>query len=220
MAKLNPTGSALVYVAQLGGSGSSSPDRGYRIAVDGSDNAYVMGMASSSDFPTTPSGYQRAFAIGTDSAFVTELNAAGTALVYSTFLSGGGGAASFLTSPLGGIAVDNHGNIYVTGVTGSTKFPTKNALQPLTAEAIPTPSWPRSILRRWEPRRSFTRPISAATIRMKAMALPWTARAMRTSRGSRIHWTSQPRTPINRNGLHRLASMQPSDAFVTKISFK
>ena len=131
MAKLNPTGSALVYAAQLSGSGSSSPDKGYRIAVDGSGNAYVMGLTSSSDFPTTPSGYQTTFASGSDSAFVTELNAAGTALVYSTFLSGGlDGAARFSNTPLGGIAVDTHGNIYVTGVTGSTKFPTKNALQP------------------------------------------------------------------------------------------
>ena len=90
-----------------------------------------MGLTSSSDFPTTPSGYQRTFASGTDSAFVTELNAAGTALVYSTFLSGGvDGAAPFNNTPLGGIAVDTHGNIYVTGVTGSTNFPTKNALQP------------------------------------------------------------------------------------------
>jgi hypothetical protein len=131
VAKLNATGSALVYAVQLSGSGSSSPDKGYRITVDGSGNAYVMGLTSSSDFPTTPSGYQTTFARGSDSAFVTELNAAGTALVYSTFLSGGlDGAARFSNTPLGGIAVDTHGNIYVTGVTGSTTFPTKNALQP------------------------------------------------------------------------------------------
>ena len=131
VAKLNATGSALVYAAQLSGSGSSSPDKGYRIAVDGSGNAYVMGLTLSSDFPTTPGGYQRTFASGTDSAFVTELNATGTALVYSTFLSGGiDGAAQLTNTPLGGIAVDTHGNIYVTGVTGSTNFPTKNALQP------------------------------------------------------------------------------------------
>ena len=131
VAKLNATGSALVYAAQLSGSGSSSPDKGYRIAVDSSGNAYVMGLTSSSDFPTTPGGYQRTLASGTDSAFVTELNAAGTGLVYSTFLSGGvDGAAPFTNTPLGGLAVDTHGNIDVTGVTSSTKFPTKNALQP------------------------------------------------------------------------------------------
>ncbi len=133
VAKLNATGSALAYVALLSGSGGTSPDKGYRIAVDGSGNAYVMGLTSSSDFPTTPSGYQRTFTSGSgsESAYVTELNAAGTALVYSTLLSGGiDGAAQFFNTPLGGIAVDTHGNIYVTGVTGSTTFPTKNALQP------------------------------------------------------------------------------------------
>ena len=131
VAKLNPTGSALVYAAQLSGSGSSAGAKGYRIAVDGSGNAYVMGLTSSSDFPTTPGGYQRTFASGSDSAFVTELNTTGTALVYSTFLSGSvEGAAPFNNTPLGGIAVDAHGNIYMTGVTDSTSFPTKNALQP------------------------------------------------------------------------------------------
>ena len=131
VAKLNATGSALVYAAQLSGSNTTSPDKGYRIAVDGSGNAYVMGLTLSSDFPTTPGGYQRTFAIGSVSAFVTELNATGTALVYSTFLSGGiDDKAQWTNTPLGGIAVDTHGNIYVTGVTGSTKFPTKNALQP------------------------------------------------------------------------------------------
>jgi Beta-propeller repeat len=131
VAKLNATGSALVYAAQLSGSGSASPDKGYRIAVDGSGDAYVMGLTSSSNFPTTPGGYQRTFASGSDSAFVTELNTTGTALVYSTFLSGGvDGAAPFGNNPLGGIAVDIHGNVYVTSVTGSTNFPTKNALQP------------------------------------------------------------------------------------------
>ena len=150
VAKLNPTGSALVFAAQLGGSGSSSSDGGYRIAVDGSGNSYVMGVASSSDFPTTPSAYQRTFAVGTNSAFVTELNAAGTALVYSTFLSGGAdGASTFFTAPLGGIAVDNHGNIYVTGAAlARPSSPRKMLCNPHLAEAIPTPSWPRSILRR------------------------------------------------------------------------
>jgi hypothetical protein len=131
VAKLNATGSALVYAAQLSGSNTTSPDKGYRIAVDGSGNAYVMGLTLSSDFPTTPGGYQRTFAIGSVSAFVTELNATGTALVYSTFLSGGiDDKAEWTNTPLGGIAVDTHGNIYVTGVTGSSNFPTKNALQP------------------------------------------------------------------------------------------
>ncbi len=121
VAKLNATGSALVYAAQLAdGKGSS-------IAVDGSGNAYVTGIATSPDFPTTAGAFQTTFGTPTD-AFVTELNAAGTALVYSTRLGGSGGA-SFLSTFPGGIAVDSSGNIHVTGITGSTNFPTKNALQ-------------------------------------------------------------------------------------------
>jgi hypothetical protein len=121
VAKLNATGSALVYAAQLGdGKGSS-------IAVDGSGNAYVTGIAVAPDFPTTAGAFQTTFGTPTD-AFVTELNAAGTALVYSTRLGGSGGA-SFLSTFPGGIAVDGAGNIHVTGITGSTNFPTKNALQ-------------------------------------------------------------------------------------------
>ncbi len=134
VAKLNATGSALVYAAQLGGSGGG--DKGYRIAVDASGNAYVTGIAFSPDFPTTPGGYQTTFG-GSGDAFVTELNAAGTALVYSTFLGGSGVDNSYPNNTGGGIAVDGHGNIYVTGTTWGVNFPTsvtdnfptKNAMQ-------------------------------------------------------------------------------------------
>ena len=121
VAKLNARGSALLYAAQLAdGKGSS-------IAVDGSGNAYVTGIATSPDFPTTAGAFQTTFGTPTD-AFVTELNAAGTALLYSTRLGGSGGASFLATFP-GGIAVDGSGNIHVTGITGSANFPTKNALQ-------------------------------------------------------------------------------------------
>jgi hypothetical protein len=134
VAKLNAKGSALVYVAQLGGSGGF--DNGYRIAVDGSGNAYVMGVALSPDFPTTPGAYQTTFG-GNEDAFVTELNPTGTALVYSTFLGGSGSENNYPGNPVGGIAVDSHGNIYVTGTTWginypsnpTDNFPTKNAVQ-------------------------------------------------------------------------------------------
>src|SRR5207244_3697637 len=65
----------------------------------------------------------------TGDAFVTGLNAAGSALVYSTYLGGSGNDNDTNPGPLGGIAVDSSGNIYVTGITGSSNFPTKNALQ-------------------------------------------------------------------------------------------
>ncbi len=112
--KFNSTGTALVYSTYVGG---SYCDFGYGIAVDGAGNAYVTGAAGSTDFPTTPDALQLTKSPGWD-AFVTVLNSTGSALVYSTFLGGNGGAQGQ------GIALDNAGNAYVTGFTESTDFPT------------------------------------------------------------------------------------------------
>jgi hypothetical protein len=117
--KLNPTGSALVYSTYLGGSIAarfSNFDLGNGIAVDTSGNAYVTGVAQTTDFPTTPGAFQTTFK-GTMAAFVTKLNPTGSALVYSTYLSGGFDQGR-------GIAVDTSGNAYVTGLTLSPDFPT------------------------------------------------------------------------------------------------
>ena len=118
--KLNATGSALVYSTYLGGGGG---DIGFGIAVDSSGNAYMTGRTSSSNFPTANAFQAAHAAAGTNDAFVTKLNAAGSALVYSTYLGGSGDDIGF------GIAVDSSGNAYVTGRTGSTSFPTANAFQ-------------------------------------------------------------------------------------------
>jgi uncharacterized protein (TIGR03437 family) len=116
--KLNAAGSALVYSTYLGGLGS---DEGRGIAVDSSGNAYVTGRANSPNFPTA-APLQAALRGSTD-AFITKFNAAGSALVYSTFLGGS-------TDDSGsGIALDSSGNAYITGRTLSTNFPTANAFQ-------------------------------------------------------------------------------------------
>jgi hypothetical protein len=118
VAELNSTGSALVYSTYLGGSGG---DGGYRIAVDSSGNAYVTGSTASTDFPTA--NPIQASLGGEENAFVAKLNPTGSALVYSTYLGG-------RSIDIGdGIAVDSSGNAYVTGVTGSSNFPTANPLQ-------------------------------------------------------------------------------------------
>lgn len=120
VAKLSPTGSALVYSTYLGGSNN---DGGIDIAVDSAGNAYVTGFTSSTDFPTANGlqGINGGFEDG--DAFVTKFTAAGSALVYSTYLGGD-------DSDIGeGIAVDSAGNAYVTGSTLSTNFPTANAFQ-------------------------------------------------------------------------------------------
>jgi hypothetical protein len=117
--KLNPSGSALVYSTYLGG---SSSDAGESIALDAAGNAYVTGQTSSADFPVTAGALQSTCA-GTCStanpdAFVTELNAAGSALVYSTFLGGTGFDQG------NGITLDPSGDAFVVGWTGSKNFPT------------------------------------------------------------------------------------------------
>jgi Beta-propeller repeat len=116
--KLTPTGSALVYSTYLGGSGD---DSGSAIAVDGSGNAYVSGDTSSTNFPTTTAAFQTTFGGGLSDAFVTKLNATGSALVYSTYLGGSDDDQG------NGIAVDGSGNAYVSGGTSSTNFPTTTA---------------------------------------------------------------------------------------------
>ena len=105
--KINAAGNALVYSTYLGGSGDS--DYGNGIAVDGSGNAYVTGSYSLNrlSHPEPDSG---GIAGGCSDAFVTKINAAGNALVYSTYL-GGSGDGDYGS----GIAVDGSGNAYVTG---------------------------------------------------------------------------------------------------------
>jgi hypothetical protein len=117
--KLDPTGSALVYSTYLGG---SSTDRGYGIAVDGAGSAYLTGQTTSSDFPSTTGAFDMSFNGGGD-AFVTKLDAAGSGLVYSTYL--GGSSIDQGSNDWGeAIAVEGSGSAYVTGQTTSSDFPT------------------------------------------------------------------------------------------------
>ena len=120
VAKLNPTGSALVYSTYLGG---SVDDVGMGIAVDSSGNAHVTGFTESTNFPTK-NPLQPTYGSGYNNAFVAKINPSGSALVYSTYLGGSVDEVGF------GIAVDSSGDTYVTGLSGSPDFPTKNPLQP------------------------------------------------------------------------------------------
>jgi hypothetical protein len=122
--KVNPAGTALVYSILLGGSGSES---GLGIAVDGAGNAYVAGWTNSTSFTgVNGSSIQPVYGGGLEDAFVTKINPAGTAILYSTFLGGSG--VEFGR----GIAVDVAGDAYVTGTTDSTDFPVgENSIQPV-----------------------------------------------------------------------------------------
>ncbi len=118
IAKINSAGSALSYSTYLGGSGE---DNGESIAIDGSGNAYVTGYTGSASFPTrNPIQASKA---GSWDAFVTKINSAGSALVYSTYLGGSSSEYGL------GIALDGSSNAYITGPTYSTNFPTRNPLQ-------------------------------------------------------------------------------------------
>jgi len=145
VAKLNPTGSALLYSTYLGG---SQIDQANAIAVDGSGNAYVAGFTSSTDFPTCPTKQpsqtdacasssgttlQTTNKAGTNrTPFVTELNSAGSALIYSTYL---GGSSGGFGNEAYAIAVDSSGDAYVAGDTTSTDFPTCPTRQPNQTDA-------------------------------------------------------------------------------------
>ena len=114
--KLNATGSALLFSTFLGG--SAGHDFARRVALDASGNAYLAGGTASSNFPTTAGAFQTSYGGGKSDAFVTKLNAAGTSLLYSTFIGG-----TRLEQGLA-VALDSSSNVYVAGRTESANFPT------------------------------------------------------------------------------------------------
>ncbi len=125
VAKLNSAGTDLVYSTFLGGNGS---DYSYGLALDPSGNVYLTGTTDSGNFPTTENALQTrppvcasgSFAPPCTSAFVTKMNPNGTALIYSSYLSGTAGGTSG-----NGIAVDANGGVCITGDTGSEGFFTR-----------------------------------------------------------------------------------------------
>jgi len=121
--KLNAAGTGLAYATFLGGSGWCG-DQGYGIVVDGAGNAYVTGYTESSDFPTTAGAFDMSYNGGDSDAFVVKLNAAGTGLAYATFLGGSGSSCVCGGERGSGIVMDGAGNVYVTGSTYSSDFPT------------------------------------------------------------------------------------------------
>jgi photosystem II stability/assembly factor-like uncharacterized protein len=118
VSRISADGSHLEYSTFIGG---SSSEWGTDISVDSSGAAYVAGITQSTDFPILNAFQPNAG--GLMDAFVAKISDAG-ALVYSTYLGGGG--SDYWPK----IAVDGSGQAHIVGITLSTNFPTANAFQP------------------------------------------------------------------------------------------
>ena len=117
--ELNPSGTALVYSTYVGGDGDTGATS---IALDSSGNAWFKGNTKSAIFPVTPGAFQTVIG-GNFDAYVAELNPSGSSLLYATYLGGSGDEYGIATRTL---VLDNQTppNIYITGYTDSTNFPT------------------------------------------------------------------------------------------------
>ena len=113
--KLNPSGNALLYATFLGG---SQDDLAFGIAVDASGEATVTGWTQSPNFPVASASQSSLRGGAGQDAFVTKLSSAGDALIFSTYLGGSGTDSGYA------VAVSPLGNVYVTGDTQSSDFPT------------------------------------------------------------------------------------------------
>ncbi|PYR39697.1 MAG: hypothetical protein DMF93_13250 [Acidobacteria bacterium] len=130
VAKLTPSGNALVYSTYLGG---ASQDEPFGIAVNAAGEAVVAGQACSADFPITPGAFQQQLHSSCD-GFVTRFAANGATLLYSTFY---GGSA---TEDVLALALDAGGNAYIAGVTASRNLVVPRAFQPAPAAPAGTES--------------------------------------------------------------------------------
>jgi beta-propeller repeat-containing protein len=138
VAKLNPSGSAILYSTYLGGSGNEEG----KLKVDSQGNAYITDYTESPDFPTVNALQTQQYPGGQcnlpsdvipyipSDAFVTKLNATGSSLVYSSYIGG-------LCRDAGAdISLDRFGNVYLVGSTASANFPiTPGAFQTIISPA-------------------------------------------------------------------------------------
>jgi gliding motility-associated-like protein len=148
--KFNPNGNGLVYSTYFGGSGTEAP---HSLVCNVNDELFVMGTTGSADFPVTATCYDNSFnggfsvspfASGMDytsgsDIFVAHFNAAGNALIGSTYIGGSSndglntaaGLAFNYGDPFRGeIIIDAAGNCIVASTTQSLNFPVTNASQP------------------------------------------------------------------------------------------
>ncbi len=131
--KLNPDGSAFVFSTYFGGGhtiGGSGADTGFAITLDSENNIYVTGDTDSDDFPVV--NPIQPTLVGFYDVFVSKMNAAGTALIYSTYVGGHGPG----NERGQGIAVNAAGEVAVVGIVDSADFPLVNPIQPTYGGAL------------------------------------------------------------------------------------
>lgn len=198
--KLNPAGSALVYSAALGGAGDDLP---WAVAVDAQGNAYVAGQTTSTGFPVTQGAYQST-SRGSDDAFVSKLNPAGSSLVYSTVIGGS------LADRAYGMALDSRGYVYLTGRTYSTDFPTTADAQKKTLSG----SWDAFVCQLNDTSSSLlysTYLGGSATETGNAIALDASGSAYIAGGTSSIDFQTTP-------GPYQMALLGGLDAYIVKIT--
>ncbi|HEX9926651.1 MAG TPA: SBBP repeat-containing protein, partial [Anaerolineae bacterium] len=113
IAKLNATGTMLEYATYLGG---SSDEFTYDLAVNEEGEVFVTGVTHSTDFPVTPSAYDKTLG-GSSDGFVTKLGPSGS-LAFSTYLGSSDGDEAY------SLAIDEAGSTYIAGMTFGNDFPT------------------------------------------------------------------------------------------------
>jgi hypothetical protein len=115
--KLSANGSEILYSTFLGGSGEENVGE---ITLDSSNNVYITGWTGSSDFPIV-NAYDSTYGGGFGDIFLVKLLSDGSDVEYVTYISGSGDDIGMCVS------VDNMENVYFTGTTTSSDFPTVNA---------------------------------------------------------------------------------------------
>lgn len=118
VAKLNADGKAFGYITYLGGVNSAAGVTLRAIAVDGSGSAFLTGNTRAADMATTSNAPQPRIGGAVDDAFLFQLNAAGSGVVFGTYLGAVGSDWGY------GVALDGARNIYVAGHTTGAAFPT------------------------------------------------------------------------------------------------